>query len=347
MGLNDEMIIELNKELRVPSFSGLTDSVHERRLLSLNQSKGECWNHGPNMSNDEIKQELSSFHMDMSSWLRISSDVYQIGDFQIGVARPGKEAATNYSLINHYNHCICKECKSGNRVKGVNNPHDMFPYVRNGNVLMSVKRKLLKNGQIKVTPWTFEHLFSLIEIAYQDNKMALALELMGSILVRAAFMLDHREDENGQLRLILPKHSTQIMIKHLPLLGSHLDVIPSVTGEWSIPEVPIESIIFFIDLLGFNEDIKVDVKGYRDLMREGKKGPKPKANGRTNTLLTFAHMLAAVLHRRPVGEFAYGLHRGQGMNPMSSGKIHPSFPLLSSDIQVCLDKDLTELGWAP
>jgi len=58
-------------------------------------------------------------------------------------------------------------------------------------------------------------------------------------------------------------------------------------------------------------------------------------------------MLAAVLHRRPIGEFAYGLHRGMGMNAMSKGTIQPAYPLLYSDIEDILDNDITTLGWSP
>ena len=88
--------------------------------------------------------------------------------------------------------------------------------------------------------------------------------------------------------------------QHLPLFYSW------IYGEW-----------FDLD----NEDhSKVDVCGYIDLKRMYAKGLKPQDNGRTNTLLTISHMLAAVLHRRPIGvqqKFAYGLHRGMGMNPMT------------------------------
>lgn len=90
-----------------------------------------------------------------------------------------------------------------------------------------------------------------------------------------------------------------------------------------------------------------NVLSHRNLQREFARGTKPQDNGRTNTLLTISHMLAAVLHRRPIGEFAYGLHRGMGMNPMSRGTIHPAYPLLSSDLESLLDRDISELGWTP
>jgi hypothetical protein len=211
----------------------------------------------------------------------------------------------------------------------------MFPYVAKKNMLMSVKRRSLKNGTIKATPWTFEHIFSLIENAYTSTEIQFALELMGSIMVRIAFMLDHEEDKDGIWKLSLPKLATQEMIQRLPELGD---------AEY---KVPIEAVVYFLDILGFNEDIKVDVCGYRNLKREYKKGPKPQDSGRTNTLLTISHMLAAILHRRPIGEFSYGLHRGLGMNAMSRGKIVPAYPLLSPNIEDILDVKLTDLGWTP
>ena len=335
MGLSEAQILTLNRELRIPNLSGLTEAVHEKRLQSLNQAKSDVWNHGPEMDGESIRKEVQQYHMDMSKWQRCQNPVYQVKGFTIGAARPGKEAAQDYSSINHYSHCTCPPCKSGNRVIGVNNPHDMFPYVEQNNVLMSVKRRYLKNGNVKVTPWTFEHLFSMIEGAYTSSDKQLALEILGSIMVRIAFMLDHDEDSNGLLRLNLPNTATKEMVKRLPKLGEE---------EWAIP---IEAVIYFLDILGFNEDIKVDVCGYRNLVREYARGTKPQDNGRTNTLLTISHMLAAVLHRRPIGEFAYGLHRGRGMNTMSRGTIHPAYPLLSTDISEFLDKDITQLGWSP
>ena len=271
----------------------------------------------------------------MFKWNRVLSPVYSIDGFSIGAARPGKEAASDYNRINHYKHCTCEHCRNGDRVMGVRNPHDMFPYVEKENILMSVKRRHLKNGTTKVTPWTFEHIFSLIENSYDSAEVQFALELMGSIMVRIAFMLDHHEDENNILKLNLPKHATQEMRERLPELGDK---------EF---KVPIEAVIYFLDILGFNEDIKVDVCGYRDLKREYAKSTKPQDNGRTNTLLTISHMLAAILHRRPIGEFSYGLHRGQGMNAMSTGTIVPAYPLLSPNLEEILDEKLSDLGWTP
>jgi len=335
MGLSESQVLALNQELSIERLSGLTDMVHEKRLRSLNQAKGDAWGHGPDMDGETITSEVQKLHMNMSMWKRTLSPVYKVKGFTIGAVRPGKEAAIDYENINHYKHCTCHSCKSGERVMGVKNPHDMFPYVAKKDVLFSVKRRYLKNGKVKITPWTFEHLFSLIEKAYSSYEKQLALELLGSIMVRIAFMLDHEEDEMGILRLRLPKIATEEMVGRLPKLGE---------DKWAIP---IEAVIYFLDILGYNEDIKVDVCGYRNLVREYVRGPKPVDNGRTNTLLTISHMLAAVLHRRPIGEFSYGLHRGLGMNALSRGQILPAYPLLSPDIREYLDKDITKLGWSP
>lgn len=335
LGISDAQIMQLNQELKVDTFTGLTKAVHEKRLKSLNQAKSDIWNHGPEMTSQEISDELKTHHLDMTKWNRILSPIYSTQGFNIGAARPGKEAAIDYKNIKHYNHCTCESCKNGLKVVGVRNPCDMFPYVEKDNVLMSVKRRDLKNGNTKVTPWTFEHIFSLIENAYNSANVQFALELMGSIMVRIAFMLDHIEDKHGILKLSLPNFASKEMKKRLPELGE---------GEL---KVPIEAVIYFLDILGFNEDIKVDVCGYRDLKREYSSGTKPQDNGRTNTLLTISHMLAAIIHRRPIGEFSYGLHRGLGMNAMSTGTIVPAYPLLSSNLDEILDLETTELGWAP
>ena len=335
MGLSDSKILSLNRELRVVSFSGLTEVVHKQRLDSLNQAKSSVWRHGPEMTSSEITNELSTKFNRMDLWKREITPVYNVNGFEIGVARPGKEAAVDYTNIRHYTHCRCDECVSKGRVEGVNNPHDMFPYVRKNQRLISVRRRKLKDGRVKVTPWTFEHIFSLIEKANSSESVQFALELIGSIMVRIAFMLDHKTNDNGLLFLELPHSTTAEILKRLPMLGDN--------GE----EFPTLALILFLDMLGYNEDVKVDVCGYMDLKRMYAKGLKPQDNGRTNTLLTISHMLAAVLHRRPIGEFAYGLHRGMGMNPMSKGTIVPAYPLLSSNVEDILDVDVRKLNWSP
>ena len=144
MGIETELLMRLNHELTVGTFTGLTKLVHEKRLKSLNQAKGNLWNHGPVMTFDEIDAEVQLHHLDLSKWKRKVTPVYSVGRFKIGAARPGKEAAVDYNKIKHYDHCTCESCKRGERVVGVNNPHDMFPFIEIDNILMSAKRKQLK-----------------------------------------------------------------------------------------------------------------------------------------------------------------------------------------------------------
>ena len=330
-----DALLQLNNELQIHSLSSITNNVHAMRLESLNQAKSELWPHGPSLTGEQIKNEVQELNQFTDQWIREKSPVYKIRNCVIGAARPGKEAASDYNRINHYIHCTCEQCRNGNRVMGVRNPHDMFPYVERENTLLSVKRRQLRDGRVKVTPWTFEHIFSLIEDAFDHKELQFALEIFGSIIVRAAFMLDHTKDEDGVIKLQLPQLATELMVDRLPALGD---------DEFY---VPIEAVVYFLDILGFNEDIKVDVCGYRNLQREYARGTKPQDNGRTNTLLTISHMLAAILHRRPIGEFAYGLHRGMGMNPISKGQIYSAFPLLDPDLQSKLDSQTSVLSWSP
>jgi len=330
-----DKILLLNQELSIESFNSITNSVHKLRLDSLTQAKSNLWPHGPSLTGEQIQNEVQELNLFTDQWIRAKSPVYEIRDCVIGVARPGKEAASDYNRINHYAHCTCGECRNGKRVMGVRNPHDMFPYVERDNTLLSVKRRQLRDGRVKVTPWTFEHIFSLIEDSFDHKELQFGLEILGSIIVRAAFMLDHTKNEQGIIKLQLPQLATELMVDCLPVLGD---------DEFY---VPIEAVIYFLDILGFNEDIKVDVCGYRNLQREYARGTIPQDNGRTNTLLTISHMLAAILHRRPIGEFAYGLHRGMGMNPISKGQIYSAFPLLDPELSSKLDLPIEEFRWSP
>ena len=80
-GVDENLLTQLNNELRIKSFTGLTNEVHDKRLASLNQAKSDIWNHGPSMSTDEINQELKNHHDDMSKWQRVRTPIYNIEGF--------------------------------------------------------------------------------------------------------------------------------------------------------------------------------------------------------------------------------------------------------------------------
>ena len=99
--------------------------------------------------------------------------------------------------------------------------------------------------------------------------------------------------------------------------------------------------LYFLDILSINEDVKVDTKGYKNLRSKTRNID----NGRTNTHLTYCNLIATILGRVAIGDFAYQFQRAAGMASLSKSKGENVFPLLSRDIKSQLNKEIQELDW--
>lgn len=178
-------------------------------------------------------------------------------------------------------------------IKG-NNPHDMNPHI-------------LFNGKKIEKDLTFEGIFGEIEMMKQDDLFG--LELFGMLIYRMAFMLDHKINEDGNWRYSPPAETIKLLEEKIP----------------KVSEKPIRPFLYFLDILGINEDIKVT---------EGGHGVS-QDYGRINTLLTFCHLVAVILGRKPLYKFAGQFSRppsGMAPHPKTErGGIFKSFPLLSQD----------------
>ncbi len=205
--------------------------------------------------------------------------LYTIGGFTIAVAKPGKEAAPDYKGARHY--------KTHEKT---NNPNDMLPHI-------------LKSGNQVDKNWTFVVMFEKIEELMHSDLFG--LELIGMLLFRAAFMLDHKKNEQGNWRYEPPKKVIKILEDRIPIVGG----------------VPVNVFLHFLEVLSLNEDVKVSTLGYTDL---------PQDYGRINTLLTFTNLIAVLLNRRSLAKFAGTFARPpSGMAPIPKTKINEWFPLLS------------------
>src|SRR3989344_2008204 len=206
--------------------------------------------------------------------------LYFLGDFTIAIAKPGKEAALDYKGCRHYT-----------THEKTNNPNDMNP-------------QILKFGKKLDKDLTFEDMFEKIETLMRADLFG--LELMGTLLFRAAFMLDHKKNKDGNWRYEPPEEVMNILEKR----------IPKITG------IPIKVFLHFLEVLSLNEDVKVHTLGYTDL---------PQDYGRINTLLTFTNLIAVLLNRRSLAKFAGTFARPpSGMAPLPKTAIAlECFPLLS------------------
>jgi len=259
LGISKNELISINEMLKIPEKKNTSNATEKREKYVKEAISWKC---GKDQQN------------------RITTIVYDFGDWNVAVGKPGKEADKNYKGFRNY--------KTG--LKG-NNPNDMNPHI-------------LHNGERIEKDLTFPEIFE--EIEKMKRADLFGLEIFGMLIFRMAFMLDHKEDSNGNMRYSPNKNLLEILEERIP----------------EISEKKIKPFLFFLDILGLNEDIKVNEGGYE----------LSKDYGRINTLLTFAHLIAVLLNKRPLYKFAGQFSRPpSGMAPIPktrNGGIFESYPIL-------------------
>lgn len=257
--------------------------ISKNELISLNQMlkipEKKLTSNATEKREKYVKEAISwKYGKDQQN--RVITIVYDFGDWKVAVGKPGKEADSNYKGFRNY--------KTG--IKG-NNPNDMNPHI-------------LHNGKKIEKDLTFQKIFE--EVEKMKRADLFGLEVFGMLIFRMAFMLDHKEDSNGNIRYSPDKKLLEILEKRIP----------------EISEKKIKPFLFYLDILGLNEDIKVNEGGH-GLSED---------YGRINTLLTFAHLIAVLLNRRPLFKFAGQFSRPPtGMAPIPKtrrGGIFESYPIL-------------------
>ena len=141
------------------------------------------------------------------------------------------------------------------------NIHDMFPNVGS-------------NNESETDGFTFEviweYLIKISIISKSTFKKVLVL------LYRNCFLLDHKEIEEGKLRYLPSKDLSDYInnIEEFVLKDGFMD-------KFKTKEIGLLEYLHFIDLLGWNEDVKYHiVNGEPDFKKYGKKV------GRVNTILS-------------------------------------------------------------
>ncbi|OGY65886.1 MAG: hypothetical protein A3I89_03525 [Candidatus Harrisonbacteria bacterium RIFCSPLOWO2_02_FULL_41_11] len=227
----------------------------------------------------EMLQEAIRWSKGKNQEKRKITELYKSGDFIVAVGKPGKEAAPDFKR----RHYVTGEI--------TNNSNDMNPFVMKG--VKKVGNDL-----------TFAELFEQIEHLIRAD--LLGLELLGMLIFRMAFMLDHKKDLRGRWRYIPPKKSLAILKKRLPKVG----------------DVPVGVFLYFLDVLALNEDVKMHTLGYENARYD---------YGRVNTLLTFSHLIAVLLNRRSLAKFSFPFaYPPFNRSPLPHGKAaFFTFPILS------------------
>jgi hypothetical protein len=199
------------------------------------------------------------------AYTQISPD---LGGFQVALGKPGKEAAPGYKRPN---------------------PNDMLPTV-------------FFNGQCCQDPVSFNHITDgFEELTLEDDPAALlALDVIGCLLFRAAFMLDHGR-MGGGWRLVVP-----------PAALSAVEAgAPNLSG------LPAHVFLHLLDALAWNEDVKYNPNA-----------DQISGTGRQNTLLTTVKVIAVLLHRLRLSTIVGGMSQGRGVSGITQAGAIAAFPLL-------------------
>ncbi|MCK5107652.1 MAG: hypothetical protein KAQ83_02915 [Nanoarchaeota archaeon] len=203
---------------------------------------------------------------------KIWHEFYSYKNFKIVMGKPGKEASKEY------------KGKLGDNI------NDMTPHLLKDNI------KFDNN-------LGFDDIFELLfEISKKNSR---ALELIGCILFRMAYALDHNLDNQGNLRLNLPtKILKEIESKILDIKG-----------------IPIRAFIFILEAIALNEDVKYYTLGRNDEFKDGV--------GRRNNLLTYCHLIGVLLERTSFTKFVGSFARlPVGVSPLTQKTTFDVFPNL-------------------
>ncbi len=211
----------------------------------------------------------------------IFKTVWEKGDYSIRLGKPGKEAAPGYV-----------GCKYQDGHRG-DNPNDMRP-------------SIFRNGQL-----VEKHIASFVQIFDEIQKLSEsgndnALELIGALLFRSAFMVDHKEVAPGVWRY-----------------EPSAEVIAELNRSMPLAEgLPIEVFLNFLEALAWNEDVKYHTLGYD--IRTG--------TGRRNNLLTCVNLIGVLLNEVRISKFAGNFGRPPvGISAISNVEAYRIFPALTPE----------------
>jgi len=140
------------------------------------------------------------------------------------------------------------------------NIHDMFPNVGSKN-------------QSETGGYTFETMWEyLIKISI-INQITFKKVLI--LLYRICFLLDHQEIETGKIRYSPSKNISDYIDK------IDFSLKDGFKDKFKTEEIGLWEYLYFIDLIGWNEDVKYHVKNSTPNFETGKKN-----KGRVNTIRT-------------------------------------------------------------
>jgi hypothetical protein len=196
--------------------------------------------------------------------------IWSDGEFEVALRKPGKEAAPGYRRPN---------------------PNDMLPIVSHNHVAA-------KNA-------SFTDVFGELIACRPRPDLG---RLLGALLVRSAYMADHRKETHGGWRYYPPAEA----------------IATIETGIKTLYGVSVAAFLHYLDALAWQEDVKYDTV----TNKKGKKYDITKGPGRENNLLTCANFLAADIGVVSFAAVLGALTRGWGVAPLSLRDAYTAFPEL-------------------
>lgn len=190
--------------------------------------------------------------------------------YEVGVGKPGKEAERKIPNIN-----------------------DMWPYIKKHNIFDEKSA-------------SFTAIFT--ELEHMANKSPHSLELLGCLLARSAFMLDHEIVED--------------VVVYKPPKSIVEEISKEINQMFGVPLIVF---LQYLETIALNEDVKYQ----RRLNSNGKSYSK--SAGRPNNLLTCAHLIAVLLGRASIVKFASGFAQQRGVSAISAKQLIGCFPMLEID----------------
>jgi hypothetical protein len=198
------------------------------------------------------------------------------GPFEVSLSKPGKEALPDWE-------------EAGKRP----NPNDMLPLVTTNGVPA-------KNA-------SFTDIFAELISCRPQPELG---RLLGTLLVRSAFMADHIEVTKGKWRYIPQTNAVAEIENGIPVLYG----------------VSTTAFLHYLDALAWNEDVKYAT--IKD--KKGRSYDFAKGHGRYNNVMTCAHFLAADIGVVSFADVLGPLARNWGVAPIKLPAAYEAFPLLGT-----------------
>lgn len=164
-----------------------------------------------------------------------------------------------------------------------NNPNDMKP-------------SIFKKDELLNFDGSFDYIFHCFQEIYKASEKA--LQVLGCLLFRNAYMLDH----DASLNYNPPRDAVRLIEQDFPLYNG----------------IPIEVFLHYLEALAINEDVKYFTIGY-DIRKDGA--------GRLNNMLTYAHLISVLLGHASLAKLCSNFSRPPvGVAPISINEAKKTFP---------------------